>query len=53
MELTPLTERDEEAYTDFVRSRPDGLLYHCLPYRDLLAEHLSCRPEYLLATTAR
>jgi hypothetical protein len=49
VEVTPLTEREEDAYTDFVRSRPDGLLYHCLSYRDLLAEHLGCRPEYLLA----
>jgi hypothetical protein len=52
MELIELTERHEDAYTAFVQSRPDGLLYHSLPYRDLLDEHLGCAPEYLLAIDA-
>ena len=49
MEVIQLTARDEDAYTAFVRSRPDGLLYHALPYRDLLVDQLGCTPEYLLA----
>jgi GNAT acetyltransferase-like protein len=49
MEVIQLTARDEDAYTAFVRSRPDGLLYHALSYRDLLVDHLGCTPEYLLA----
>jgi hypothetical protein len=44
-----LTPALEDEYARFVRSRPDGLLYHSLPYRDLLVEHLGCRAEYLVA----
>jgi hypothetical protein len=49
IEVTPLTPALGAGYSAFVRSRPDGLLYHSLAYRDLLAEHLECRPEYLVA----
>jgi hypothetical protein len=49
IEIAPLTPALEDAYSAFVRSRPDGLLYHSLAYRDLLAEHLDARPEYLVA----
>jgi hypothetical protein len=44
-----LTPEREEEYARFVRSQPDGLLSHSLPYRDLLLEHLGCRAEYLIA----
>jgi hypothetical protein len=43
---------DEAAYGAFLAGRPDGLLYHSLPYRDLLVDHLGAEPEYLLALEA-
>jgi hypothetical protein len=46
--VEPLT--DEAAYAAFLRGRPDALLYHSLPFRDLLVDHLGCEPEYLVAT---
>ena len=49
IEVRELTAADEPAYAAFLRSRPDALLYHSLPYRDLLLEHLGAQPEYLLA----
>ena len=48
-EVRALTPADEPAYTAFLAGRPDALLYHSLPYRDLLVEHLGCQAEYLLA----
>lgn len=49
MEVRALTAADEDAYAAFVASRPEALVFHSLPYRDLLCEHLGCRAEYLLA----
>jgi hypothetical protein len=49
IEVRPLRPADEEAYTAFLEGRGDALLYHSLPYRNLLVEHLGCRAEYLLA----
>jgi hypothetical protein len=39
----------EDAYGDFLRTAPGALAYHSLPYRDLLADHLDCETEYLVA----
>jgi hypothetical protein len=49
IDVRELASADEPAYAAFLRSRPDALLYHSLPYRDLLLEHLGAQPEYLLA----
>jgi hypothetical protein len=49
IEVRGLTGAEEPAYAAFLDARPDALLYHSLPYRDLLLEHLGAQPEYLLA----
>ncbi len=49
IEVRVLGAADEPAYEGFLGAREDGLLYHSLPYRDLLVEHLGAEPEYLLA----
>jgi hypothetical protein len=49
IEVRPLRPGDEDAYTAFVTGHPDALVYHTLPYRDLLLEHLGCEAEYLVA----
>ena len=49
MEVRPLTAADEDAYAAFLAGRPEALVFHSLPYRDLLCEHLGCRAEYLVA----
>jgi hypothetical protein len=49
IEVRALGPGDEAAYAAFVRGRPDGLLYHSLPFRDLLIEQTGGGPEYLLA----
>jgi hypothetical protein len=49
MEVRVLTAADEDAYTAFLTDRPEALVFHSLPYRDLLCEHLGCRAEYLVA----
>jgi hypothetical protein len=49
IEVRALTPADEPAYTAFLAGRPDALLYHSLPYRDLLLDHLRARADYLLA----
>jgi CelD/BcsL family acetyltransferase involved in cellulose biosynthesis len=49
IEVRVMGTRDEPAYEAFLSERPDALVYHSLPYRDLLVEHLGAEPEYLLA----
>jgi CelD/BcsL family acetyltransferase involved in cellulose biosynthesis len=49
IEVEPLSPATEPAYREFVARAPGALLYHSLPYRDLLMEHLGCRQEYLVA----
>lgn len=49
MEVRALTAADEDAYAAFLAGRPEALVFHSLPYRDLLCEHLGCRAEYLVA----
>jgi hypothetical protein len=49
MRLVALDDGRTEAYARFLAGRDDALLYHSLPYRDLLVEHLGARAEYLLA----
>lgn len=39
----------EAGYARFVQGQPDGLLYHSLPYRDLLVGLLDAEAEYLVA----
>ena len=52
MRVIPLTAAREDDWTAFLRARPEALLYHSLPYRDLLADLLGCRPDYLVAVDA-
>jgi hypothetical protein len=52
IEVRAMAPADEAAYDAFLAARPDGLLYHSLPYRDLLVDHLGAEPEYLLALEA-
>jgi hypothetical protein len=49
IEVRALGAADEAAYTAFLRDRPDALLYHSLPYRDLLLDEAGGEAEYLLA----
>jgi Acetyltransferase (GNAT) domain len=49
VEVRALSAADEGAYAEFLAGRPETLVYHSLPYRDLLCEHLGCRAEYLVA----
>jgi CelD/BcsL family acetyltransferase involved in cellulose biosynthesis len=49
IEVRALTPADEAAYTAFLAGRLDALLYHSLPYRDLLLDHLDAEADYLLA----
>ncbi|MFQ5735026.1 MAG: GNAT family N-acetyltransferase, partial [Planctomycetaceae bacterium] len=49
MEVHTLTPQLEREYGGFLRRTPGGLLYHSLPYRDLLQRLLGCRAEYLVA----
>jgi Acetyltransferase (GNAT) domain len=49
IEVRELRPAEEPAYATFLAGRPDGLLYHSLPYRNLLLEHLGAAPEYLVA----
>jgi hypothetical protein len=49
IEVRALAGEDELAYTAFLDGRPDALLYHSLPYRDLLVDYLGAEAEYLLA----
>jgi hypothetical protein len=49
MEVRALTAADEPAYAELLARRPEALVFHTLPYRDLLCEHLGCRAEYLVA----
>jgi hypothetical protein len=50
IEVTALTAATEPAYREFVARAPGALLYHSLPYRDVLLDHLGCEEEYLVAT---
>lgn len=52
MEVRALTAAEEPAYAAFLAGRPEALVFHSLPYRDLLCEHLGCRAEYLVAVDA-
>jgi GNAT acetyltransferase-like protein len=52
IEVRAMGPADEDAYASFLATRSDGLLYHSLPYRDLLVAHLGAEPEYLLALEA-
>jgi CelD/BcsL family acetyltransferase involved in cellulose biosynthesis len=49
IEVRAMGTGDEAGYATFLAGREDGLLYHSLPYRDLLVEHVGAEPEYLLA----
>lgn len=49
MDVLTLTPDLEREYEQFLRRTPGGLLYHSLPYRDLLLRLLDCRAEYLVA----
>jgi hypothetical protein len=49
IEVRELAPGDEPAYSAFLAGRPDALLYHSLPYRDLLVDQVGGRPEYLVA----
>ena len=49
MEVRALTGADEPAYAAFLAGRPEALVFHSLPYRDLLCGHLGCSAEYLVA----
>jgi hypothetical protein len=50
IEVAPLSAAGEDAYRDFVARAPGALVYHSLPYRDLLLDHLGCQEEYLVAS---
>jgi CelD/BcsL family acetyltransferase involved in cellulose biosynthesis len=52
IDIRAIDAHDEEAYSKFVASAPGALAYHSLPYRNLVAEHLGCEPEYLIAVDA-
>jgi hypothetical protein len=41
----------DTAWNEYLLGTPGGLIYHSTRYRDLLAEHLGCEPEYLVALT--
>ncbi len=48
--LEPLSDAaDDAAWDEFLLSVPGSLVYHSTRYRDLLVDHLGCRPEYLVA----
>jgi CelD/BcsL family acetyltransferase involved in cellulose biosynthesis len=49
IDVRPLSARDNDAYDAFVRGHPAGLVYYSTAYRDLLASHLDCEHEYLIA----
>jgi hypothetical protein len=49
LEVKPLSPETEPGYRDFVAKMPGALIYHSLPYRYLLVEHLNCHQEYLVA----
>lgn len=49
IEVRALRAADEAAYTAFLATRPEALLYHSLPYRELLLDQLGCEAEYLMA----
>lgn len=49
IEVRALRPTDESAYAQFLATRDDALIYHALPYRDLLVDHLGAEPEYLVA----
>ena len=49
IEVRALRAADEAAYTAFLATRGEALLYHSLPYRDLLLDQLGCEAEYLVA----
>lgn len=53
IEVAPLAPEGEPAYAGFLSDAPAALLYHSLPYRDLLVEHLGCHHEYLIAHDGR
>jgi CelD/BcsL family acetyltransferase involved in cellulose biosynthesis len=42
-------EDERDAWDQFVADVAGGLVYHSLPYRDLLVEEVGCEPEYLVA----
>jgi CelD/BcsL family acetyltransferase involved in cellulose biosynthesis len=50
IDVETLVRETEPAYREFVARTPGALVYHTLPYRDLLVDHLGCRHEYLVAT---
>src|SRR5688572_17924219 len=49
--VTPLGPSDEARWDAFLSEHGGGLLYHSIPYRDLLVDHLACEAEYLVASS--
>ena len=47
--VTPLTSKDEPAYTRFLLQDEQALIYATLPFRDFLAEAVGGTPLYLVA----
>src|SRR4051812_40250096 len=50
MKISLLTKALEPAYTSFLLSHSEALLYASLPYRDLLQDFLQAQPVYFIAT---
>jgi hypothetical protein len=49
IQVDALAPSESDAWDDFLRSTPAGLIYHSTRYRDLLVDHLGCEAEYLVA----
>jgi Acetyltransferase (GNAT) domain len=52
MVVEPLRPGERTEWDEFLLGQPGGLVYHSTAYRDLLADHIGCEPEYLVAREA-
>ncbi len=49
IQITPVTEADEHAWTTFTAGRPDATFFHRFEWRRLMCEALGFRDRYLMA----
>jgi hypothetical protein len=48
-EIELLKEKDEHQYSDMLKNSSVSMLYHSIPFRNLMIEFLECEPLFLIA----